>query len=492
MTMKFFKYFFCFCLLSNSFYCFADVNDTFERIKSDPNALYAFLKEMPKGGELHFHFSGSSYSESMLAVAAKGNYCLNQHTMIMTNNGENCSGIKASQLTKNPALYEQTVRAWSMKNFIPGKESGHDHFFATFDKFLTLTAENPIPLIAEVMQRAANQHEQYMEIMIMPDNAKSAMIAKVPVIPVDYATLKQQLLHDSAFVAEIDKTVTTAASLIPALRSYLGCDKAPEQAVCVLTVRFQYHVLREQPLEKFFPQALHAFAVASKAPTIVGVNLVQAEDGIISLRDYRRQMEIFAFLHQTYPKVHIALHAGELASTDVPPEDLRFHINDAIKVGHAERIGHGVDIAFEDNSESLINFMATNHIAVEINLVSNQKILNITGRNHPLNYYLAHKVPVVLSTDDEGILRTDLTHQYVDAVLEHGLNYPTLKQINRNALTYSFLPGASLWEDPLNAVMVAKCRDLYSNDCQLLVAHSEKATLQRALELKLIAFEMHY
>jgi len=467
----------------------ASVTERFEQVKSDPNALYAFLKDMPKGGELHYHLSGGAYPETMLAVAAKGRYCLNPDTFVMSPTGEACDGVDASKLSENPSLYNQTIRAWSMKDFIPGVQSGHDHFFATFYLFGKVVAAEHVPLLAEVMQRATDQKEQYMEIMIMPDNAKSGGIVSLPVLPTDFKALKDRLLANPAFAAEIDHTVQVADSLLPDTLRYLACDKQLEQEVCKLTVRFQYHVLRNQPLEKVFPQALHAFAVASRSKAIVGVNLVQAEDGFISLRDYHKQMQIFQFMHQSYPNVRISLHAGELASEDVLPEDLRFHISDAIKTGHADRIGHGVDIGFENNAESLLSEMASRLIPVEINLVSNQKILNISGSKHPLSYYLARKVPVVLSTDDEGILRTDLTHQYVEAVRQHGVDYPTLKQINRNALTYSFLPGNSLWADANQAKPVSECMDLNSATCDQFVAGSEKARLQRLLEFKLNAFE---
>jgi adenosine deaminase len=40
--------------------------------------------------------------------------------------------------------------------------------------------------------------------------------------------------------------------------------------------------------------------------------LVQPEDGVISLRDYDRQMKMLSYFHSIYPKVNIALHAGEL------------------------------------------------------------------------------------------------------------------------------------------------------------------------------------
>jgi adenosine deaminase len=174
------------------------------------------------------------------------------------------------------------------------------------------------------------------------------------------------------------------------------------------------------------------------------------------------------------------------------PDDTRFHIRDAVYIGHANRIGHGVDIAHENNPEDIMRYMKQHGIAVEINLSSNAALLNIKGKQHPLNYYLAHQVPVVLSTDDEGILRTDLTSQYVEAVFVHGLDYLTIKQINRNALTYSFLAGKSLWIDPSRANAVSECADLNSNACLQFVKKNEKARLQRQLEIELSRFEERY
>ena len=61
------------------------------------------------------------------------------------------------------------------------------------------------------------------------------------------------------------------------------------------------------------------------------------------------------------------------------------------------------------------------------------------GKNHPLATYLAAGVPVVISTDDAGVSRINMTNEYFRAVHDQGLGYPTLKAIARNALTYSFL-----------------------------------------------------
>lgn len=42
----------------------ANIQSHFDQIKNDPNALYAFLKSMPKGGELHYHLAGGPILKS--------------------------------------------------------------------------------------------------------------------------------------------------------------------------------------------------------------------------------------------------------------------------------------------------------------------------------------------------------------------------------------------------------------------------------------------
>lgn len=77
-----------------------------------------------------------------------------------------------------------------------------------------------------------------------------------------------------------------------------------------------------------------------------------------------------------------------------------------------------------------------------ISLTSSDVILNVRGNDHPLATYLAAGVPVVLSTDDPGVSRIDMTNEYFRGAREHGLSYRTLKSLARNALTYSFLADA--------------------------------------------------
>ena len=466
----------------------ANVIEHFNSIKSNPNALYAFFKKMPKGGELHYHFDGSSPAETMLSLAEQGKYCLDPDTQTFKRFKHACHGITANQLLKNKTRYEQTIRAWSMKNFTPGQESRLEHFFSVFAKEGTIQSDFDTQLLAHIINRAADQHELYLEIIALhlKQDEKYAKLIHSASTMVDK---KRILLSNRQFQNSIRQSIRQGNRLLKQSRHILGCNAMSQKAACLLTVKFQYYVNREEPLDRVFAQALAGFATAAQSNDIVGINLVEGENGVISLRDYKAQMQIFQFLHTAYPNVHISLHAGELAPHIVQPEQLLFHIHDAVFTGQAERIGHGVDIVHESNRTALLNYMAKKPVAVEINLTSNRELLAIEGEQHPLRFYLEHHVPIVLSTDDEGILRTDLTQQYVDAAITHKLDYPTIKTINRNALTYSFLPGKSLWKDAEKQVPVAECQTLLGSSCLEFIKANLKAKLQWSLEKKLLVFE---
>jgi adenosine deaminase len=471
----------------------ANVDSYFNQIKNDPDTLYTFFKSMPKGGELHYHLAGGPYPETMLLLASTGEYCLNRESFSISKNAISCDGVNTKDILNQPELYEQIIKDWSFKDFAPGKESGHDHFFNSFIKFLPIVFDNRPALLADIMQRAAQQNEHYLEVMDNPDNASSLAYGKLIKNITSYTQKRQLLLANKDFQNNINKTVTESDRVINEARKQLGCNVNPDSGACTVKIKILYFSLREQPLDNVFAQTLNAFeAVLRSNGTLVGVNLVQPEDGIISLRDYRKQMLIFQYLHKQYPTVHIALHAGELESGAVAQDALKFHIHDALYTGHAQRIGHGAAIAHENNAEQTLKYMADNLLAVEINLISNLKILNLSGPAHPLNYYLSHQVPVVLSTDDEGILRTDLTSQFVKATQDHGLEYQILKRINRNTLTYSFLPGKSIWANSNSSELVSVCQDLNSRTCMDYIEGNEKAKIQWDLEQKLILFENKY
>jgi adenosine deaminase len=111
------------------------------------------------------------------------------------------------------------------------------------------------------------------------------------------------------------------------------------------------------------------------------------EDDVIAMADYAQHMRIFGFLRQFYPKVRVSLHAGELAPGLVPPEGLCCHVRLAVEEARADRIGHGVDVMYEDRPYDLLKEMAAKGVLVETNLTSNADILGVSGKDHPFPLY---------------------------------------------------------------------------------------------------------
>jgi adenosine deaminase/adenosine deaminase CECR1 len=106
-----------------------------------------------------------------------------------------------------------------------------------------------------------------------------------------------------------------------------------------------------------FKNLVVAFISADSSPLMAGVNIVSPEDAT-SMKDYWLHMVMFNYCHTKFPDVKYSMHAGELTLGLVQPEDLTSHINDAVYTAGANRIGHGVDMAYESKSYELLRYMA--------------------------------------------------------------------------------------------------------------------------------------
>jgi adenosine deaminase len=481
-------------------------------VQAGPPALRAFLDQFPKGADLHIHLSGAVYAETFIREAGEDKLCIDPAGLKFArdNQGdpvkEPCTPplVPAAQLPANQELYDRLIDAFSMRGFVPTPGfSSHDQFFATFGRFGGLNNRHIGEWVDEVASRAAAQNQQYVELMETPVFSHAAAIAHENPLNPDFAQYRQTLLalglRDEVF---IDREDVRAAEALR--REIEHCGTLQAASACRVEVRYIYQVLRGYAPEQVFAQTLLGFETIQQSmdahePSWVGINFVMPEDGFIAARDYTLQMKMLDYLHSVYPHVPISLHAGELAPGLVPPESLRFHIRQAVELGHAERIGHGVDIMYEDDAPGLLREMGQKHVMVEINLSSNDGILGVKGADHPFPLYRAAHIPVALSTDDEGVSRTDITREYVRAALDYHLSYRDLKQLARTGMEHSFLPGASLWAAPdAFTIPAAACKaqplgaDKPSADCKSFLDGSEKAAAQWELERRFRAFEAKF
>ena len=484
--------------------------------RQGPPALYDYFVQMPKGTDLHTHLAGAVYAETFIREAAQDNLCVNSKTLTLYKPAGTTrslppqpvcgdEGEPAANSLTHQKLYDQLLDRFSMRTFVPVTgEPGHDHFFASFDEFQAVENPNHVgEWVDELATRAAEQNEQYLEIMHTPTIAPVLALADNlgPVdMETDFAHLRQQLLD-----AGLQKYLPTMQAEFKegerSRREREHCGTSQATPACKVEVRFLYQVLRALPSPAVFVQLVCGFELASRNSLVVGINMVQPEDWRAPLANYRLQMQMVHTLHLLYPEVHITLHAGELSPGMTSPKDLRFHIRSAVEVANAERIGHGVDVMQEDRPYDLLKEMAAKRIMTEINLTSNDVILNVKDADHPLPLYRLYHVPVALSTDDEGVSRINLTHEYVRAAISYPLTYSDFKNMVRTSLEHSFLPGQSLWEQSGSwenyAHVRTACREQLGREqatgaCAALLEGSAKASQQFELERRFHAFESSF
>lgn len=473
----------------------------FAGVRQNPPLLLSFLRDMPKGGDLHIHLAGAIYAESWIDFASQDNLCVDRTASTLL--PPPCD-VSCARYTNKPAVqcaygdhvfYNQLIDAWSMRNWNRGEGSGHDHFFATFDKFQLAAINRVGSQLAEVASRAAADHLQYVELMHTADDARSAELGSKLGWDDDFSRMREKFLEGglkdvlSMTRQDLDREETKQ-------RQILRCGTADADAGCGIKIHYLYQVLRGMPPEGVFAQILLGFELVQADSRFVGLNLVMPEDWYVPMRDFKLHMKMLDYLHSLYPKVHISLHAGELAMGLVPPEGLRFHIRESVERGHAERIGHGVSVMREDDALGLLKEMASRKILVEICLTSNDMILGVEGDNHPLPTYLSRGVPVALATDDEGVARSDMTREYLRAAESYKLSYPQLKRMARQSLEHSFLLGASLWQGDFQMVPVCATdrtkNGKVSPACQKFLEGSERASMQWRLELEFARLEARY
>jgi adenosine deaminase len=297
---------------------------------------------------------------------------------------------------------------------------------------------------------------------------------------------------DGAVEAAVKQTDAMEAKA----RAAMKCGTPQAQPGCEVTVRYLVQTTRIAPLEVTFAQLQQGVALIARDKRWVGLQMVAPEDHPNALANYRTHMRMVGFLTENGRLAPAALHAGELTLKFATPEDLSFHIAEAVRVAGARRIGHGVDLPLEDGAEALAAEMAAKGILIEVNLTSNHVILETSGENHPYAWLRQRGVPVSLSTDDAGILRIDLSHEYARAAAETGASYEDLRRSARNAIAFSFLAGEGLWSDPGTYKRPAKaCVGQLGAEaprpgaCADLIAGSDKAREQWRHERLLKAFE---
>ncbi len=405
--------------------------------------LTMFFSQMPKGGDLHHHYSGAIYAEQFISWVDKQGYCINKQSYrIETDKPRDATCLSGADTVADDGVYRELLQRWSSKDFYNhgALQSPPDRqFFSTFGYFNPVADSNTNEGLLTLKQRAIEENVSYIETVfkLAPFTQDAAFDALALKPGVDDRALDQAM---AAWMATLEQDAAFAKN-IAAYVSGVQADAANVDDAR-FTMRYQPYVLRFFAPSQVFSSMVAAFKASRQSPLIVGVNIVGQESAHVSMRDYALHMKMFRFLKTKYPDVKLSLHAGELALGDVPPDGLRFHIDQAINVAGANRIGHGLDLAHETNAPAILKTMRERDVPVEISLTSNAFISGIKDGNHPLTIYRQYKVPYVIATDDAGVTRHTLAQEYVLFASRYKPAYKEVKQAAYNSLRYAFLPAA--------------------------------------------------
>jgi adenosine deaminase CECR1 len=387
----------------------------FEIIQREATAeeLYRILFDLPKGADLHDHLGGAGLPETWWRLAVDepfytrvrfgecalecGNPLLQFHTVreSVWNAFAPCCRSEYLRLSEldgaQKAAFLSSLR-------IDEAGEGRDEFFERIWPRLgeiTDQAEIMAEVAAENVKLFAEEGVSYLEFQSSPFGRRSG----------------DRLLEADEFHEILVERLSR-----------------PDVRDTGVTVRFQANLVRFAPDAERRIEESFAFVDAHR-DLWVSVNLVgREEDG----RGYPlRFLETFRKMRRLYPRIRLALHAGEV---DEPNQ----HVRDTLLLG-AERIGHGTNLITDPDTLLL---MRTGKFAVEVSLVSN-RLLNYVSdiSRHPFPELLRLGVPVCLSTDDRGMWDSNLTDEWFTAVTEFHLSWEEIEKLGRYSLEFAFVPG---------------------------------------------------
>jgi adenosine deaminase CECR1 len=393
---------------------FAEIRD-----QSSKEQLYAFLYQLPKGGDLHHHAGLSFFASHLYQLASNPTHGYRYYTRIKVSpcnpalDGpfsiyENLAGHSYDALDAcqkqdflplkdlSPAQRE----AWLSALIVDKPGEGRNEFFEEIVARNTTLVRNPYlfaEAFAENLKRFAAEGVRYIEaqwfpwVMLKPDGTRFD--------PDECVTILK------ARLAQPDVTSTGIA------------------------YRFQTTLIRFR--DDIEQQVAVQFDWVDKHRDLwVAVNAAGREDNdkgyalrmLSSMREARKK----------HSGIRLSIHAGE---KDSPGHEVR----DTLLLG-ADRIGHGINLITDPDTMLL---MRNSPYLVEINLVSNY-LLEYTRdlQKHPFPEYLRTGIPVCLNTDDRGSWDSQMTDEYFHAVKEYRLTWEEIRRLGRLSLEHSFAPEA--------------------------------------------------
>ncbi len=224
--------------------------------------------------------------------------------------------------------------------------------------------------------------------------------------------------------AEVTFTIATNTRItgLPWEEILEGLNAGREQAWHDFGVRWQwvFDIVRNLPETQ---QNVVDIALAARDAGVVALGLGGFEEG------FPPGLFIDSFERAKKERLHRVPHAGEISG----PQS----VWSAVKLLHAERIGHGVR-SIEDSE--LVEYLKNQSIALEVCPTSNICLQVYPDyAHHPLRKLWEAGLTITIGSDDPPMFGTDLNHEYELLVKEFDFSQEELEQISLNGIDASFL-----------------------------------------------------
>jgi adenosine deaminase len=252
-----------------------------DAVRSQPLLLRRFMQALPKGADLHNHASGAVYAERLIEWGARDGLCVDAGYTLQP-----CSagGQPLTAQLRQSGFRDHLIDAISMRAFVPREESGHDHFFTSFDKFGAATNGHRTEVVAEAVRQAAEDRVDHLELMLTFGSARPgpslADVTKGVTFNGDFGKLRADL-EANGFA----NVVTAAQRDLQALESdraaLMRCDAkaAQREPGCDVELRYIQQVIRALDPVTVFAQTMLGFELARRDERLAAINFVSPEDG---------------------------------------------------------------------------------------------------------------------------------------------------------------------------------------------------------------------
>ncbi len=397
------------------------------KARATPDELYRLLFALPKGGDLHHHGGGSVPMEFVIDYYTNPARNRGQKYYIRTTVAplvDSAATTATSAPALTPDVLYHVVREAAWKAFPPALR-------AQWKLVTDLTpAEKAAWLSGLKLDQPGEARDEFFEKTWWRLGPIFGDIELAPELLVENMKafgregvryLEMQTIP--AGYSDRDGRSVPADEVARILRARLA---QPDALATGVTVRFQIVVIRFLPRAEDAVREAFAF-IDRHRDLFVGINMAGREDN--GKGHATRFTNVFREMQAKYPRIPLAIHAGE-------SDEANANIRDTLLLG-ADRIGHGVNI-LKDPATYLL--LRNNRYLVEINLVSNRLLDYVTDpAQHPFPVLLRTGVPVCLNTDDRGMWDSTFTDEYFTAVTHYNLSWAELTSLARNSLVHSFL-----------------------------------------------------